>query len=54
MNVKVSYQTLQLPPPFAFAYTLDLTFSEDQIDISYALEFMNREDITLEEIEEEG
>lgn len=54
MNVKISYQTLQLPPPFAFAYTLDLTFSNDQINISYALEFMNRDQISLEEIEEEG
>ena len=54
MNVKVSYQTLQLPPPFAFAYTLNLTFNEESLDIQYELEFMNREQITLEEIEEEG
>lgn len=54
MNVKISYQTLQLPPPFAFAYTLDLIFQEDRLDISYELEFMNRDQISLEEIEEEG
>lgn len=54
MNVKVSYQTLQLPPPFAFAYTLELNFKADALDIKYALEFMNRDQITLEEIEEEG
>lgn len=54
MNVKISYQTLQLPPPLAFAYTLDLDFKSNELIIKYALEFLNREDITLEEIEEEG
>ncbi len=54
MNVKISYQTLQLPPPFAFAYTLDLTFHDNGLDLSYALEFMNREELSLAEIEAEG
>lgn len=54
MNVKISYQTLQLPPPFAFAYTLDLTFQKEELQVSYELEFLNRDQISLEEIEEEG
>lgn len=54
MIVKISYQTLQLPPPFAFAYTLDLDFADDEINIQYHLEFLNREEITQEEIEDEG
>lgn len=54
MNVKISYQTLQLPPPHAFAYTLDLAFGENEVAITYELEFLNRDDITKEEIEEEG
>ncbi|MEQ8470425.1 MAG: hypothetical protein RIC35_04535 [Marinoscillum sp.] len=54
MTVKVSYQTLQLPPPFAFAYTLELDFKASELHIKYNLEFLNRDDITLEEIEEEG
>lgn len=54
MKVKVSYQTLQLPPPHAFAYTLELDFLEDELKVKYELEFLNRDEITLEEIEEEG
>ncbi|VXD12057.1 hypothetical protein [Marinoscillum sp. 108] len=54
MKVKVSYQTLQLPPPLAFAYTLEMEFHEEEIKIQYDLEFLNRDEITLEEIEEEG
>ncbi|RED93883.1 hypothetical protein [Marinoscillum furvescens] len=54
MNVKISYQTLQLPPPHAFAYTLDLSFVNDEVQIAYELEFLNRDDISREEIEAEG
>jgi len=54
MIVKVSYQTLLLPPPFAFAYTMELKFKNDQIDIQYDLEFLNRDEISMEEIEAEG
>lgn len=54
MKVKISYQTLILPPPFAFGYTLDLDIGQDKVKVKYALEYLNRETITKEEIEEEG
>lgn len=54
MKVKVSYQTLVLPPPHSFAYTLDLEFLDHELKIDYNLEFLNRDEVTLEEIEEEG
>ncbi|MFT6881765.1 MAG: hypothetical protein ACI83W_000733 [Marinoscillum sp.] len=54
MKVKVSYQTLQLPPPHSFAYTLEMNFHADHIDIVYDLEFLNRDEVTDEELEEEG
>lgn len=54
MIVNISYQTLLLPPPFAFAYTLKMDFQETEIRIKYDLEFLNRDEITLDEIEAEG
>ncbi len=54
MIVRISYQTLLLPPPFAFAYTMELDFKNEQIEIKYDLEFLNRDEISLEEIEAEG
>lgn len=54
MKVQVSYQTLQLPPPFAFAYTMKLEFLENELKIKYDLEYLNRDEISREEIEEEG
>ncbi|MFY0605418.1 MAG: hypothetical protein JXR10_01815 [Cyclobacteriaceae bacterium] len=54
MKVKISYQTLQLPPPHAFAYTLELDFQPQKLGIKYDLEFLNREEVSAEELEEEG
>jgi len=54
MIVNISYQTLVQPPPFAFAYTLELNFEASQVKIKYDLEFLNRDEISPEEIEEEG
>ncbi len=54
MKVKISYQTIQLPPPHAFAYTLELVFKPKKLEIKYNLEFLNREEVTAEELEEEG
>lgn len=54
MKVQVSYQTLQLPPPFAFAYTLKMEFLENELKVKYDLEYLNREDLSREEIEAEG
>lgn len=54
MKVKISYQTLLLPPPFAFGHTLDLVFENDELHIVYELEYLNRDTINKEEIESEG
>lgn len=53
MYAKFSYQTLHLPPPFAFAYTMELTFS-GVLEADFQLEYLNRETLSPEEIEEEG
>lgn len=54
MNIKISYQTLLLPPPFAFGYTLDLKLSEKEVQVNFEMEYLNRDTISEEEILEEG
>ena len=54
MKVIVSYQTLQLPPPYSFAYTLDINIDNDQVVVSFEQEYLNRESLTEEEILNEG
>lgn len=54
MKVKISYQTLLLPPPFAFGHTLDMDFQNDELKVAYELEYLNRDTIDQEEIESEG
>ncbi len=54
MKVIVSYQTLQLPPPYSFAYTLDLNIDNDQALINFEQEYLNRDTLSEEEILNEG
>ncbi|WP_258104598.1 hypothetical protein [Marinoscillum sp. MHG1-6] len=54
MEVKFSYQTLTTPPPYAFAYTLELEISKSKVKVQFDLEYVNREELTDEEILSEG
>ena len=54
MKVQFSYQTLLLPPPFAFAYTLAINLDKQQPYIELDFEYLNREEISEEEIISEG
>ena len=54
MQVTISYQTLHLPPPYAFAYTLRLDFLPEALQIDFQLEYLNRSALTEEEILDEG
>ncbi len=54
MKVIVSYQTLQLPPPYSFAYTLDLSFDDDAVVVKFEQEYLNRDTLSEEEILNEG
>lgn len=53
MIVNISYQTLHLPPPYAFAYTLDMEFGKE-LNVAFSLEYLNRDTMTEEEIISEG
>lgn len=54
MQVNISYQTLHLPPPYALAYTLKLDFRQTSLLVDFQLEYLNREELTDEEILDEG
>ena len=43
-----------VPPPFHYAYHLELTLREDKLDAAFDLKYLHREDLTEEEIIEEG
>jgi hypothetical protein len=54
VKIKVSYETLLLPPPFAFGHTLDMHIENDKMTVAYELEYLSRDTIDQEEIESEG
>ena len=54
MTVRISCQTLQLPPPFAYAYTLSLHIESQKLTVEFHLEYLNRDTLQEEEILEEG
>lgn len=50
MKIIVSYQTLQLPPPYSYAYTLDLMINRDTTNVKFEQEYLNRDTLTEDEI----
>lgn len=54
MQVNISYQTLHLPPPYAYAYTLFLDFEREHLKVNFELEYLNRDELNDEEILDEG
>lgn len=53
-RIKVSFQTLHLPPPYAYAYSVTAEFDNDSFNVDFGQEYMNRDTISIEEIENEG
>jgi hypothetical protein len=53
LKVKLSYQTLQMPPPYAMAYTIAIDI-EEAIHVDLNIEYLDREEIDEEEIINEG
>ena len=54
MKIKASYQTVQEPPPYAFAYTLEIEIREKEVLVDMQTEYLGREELSFEEIEAEG
>jgi hypothetical protein len=54
-TLEIKYQTSGLvPAPYAFAVELNLEINGDKINYTYDLQFIDREGISEEELEEEG
>ena len=52
--IDVHFQTLSLPPPYAYAYTLQAELVEGSVDISLDWRYTDRDELSEEEIWEEG
>lgn len=53
-TLKIIGITQTLPPPYAYQTHIELARKENALDVSFSLEYINREDITDEEIAIEG
>jgi len=54
-NLKIQYNTGQIPPPFCYTYSLEVSFLEkENFEANFKIEYYDREEITEEEIYEEG
>jgi hypothetical protein len=54
-QIQISFQTSELPPPHAYAYTLKLSkHGKHPLNASYQIEYLGRENLSEAEIEAEG
>jgi len=48
------YHTGAVPPPYCFEYSLEIAPREDKLEVTFNLTYLDREELELEEILEEG
>lgn len=53
-DLNISFLTLQVPPPFAHGYTMNLSQKGKAWQVAFQLEYLQRESLEEEEILEEG
>lgn len=53
MNITLSFQRQELPPPFAYAAVIVIE-GESEIQVTYSREYLGRGDLSNDEIEAEG
>ena len=53
-RLQIAFETLSVPPPYSYQYTFDLQFAEEEFKVQYELKYTNRDELTEEEIWEEG
>ncbi|MEM6644376.1 MAG: hypothetical protein AAF616_15460 [Bacteroidota bacterium] len=53
-HFKLSYQTQGIPAPFAFAAVVEVTFMKQDVHVNCELEYLNRDELSHEEILAEG
>ncbi|MEO9872665.1 MAG: hypothetical protein ABJF63_19440, partial [Ekhidna sp.] len=54
MNIKLSYQPQQLPPPFAYAAVMEFESAENKLFLNLDLKYLEREELTDDELRAEG
>ncbi len=54
MKIQISYQTQDLPPPFAFAALFDVSIQNEALDVNFSLHYLERDQISGSEILAEG
>ena len=54
MKIDLSYQTQQLPPPYAFAASFSMNTHAQRAHLRFQLEYLEREELSQEEILQEG
>jgi len=54
MNIQLSYQTQEVPPPYAFAATIAITDRNQTVEVVFEIEYLNREELSTEEIQNAG
>lgn len=53
-QLDISFETLSVPPPYSHVYTFRLKFDQEQLSVAYDLQYTDREELSEEEIWEEG
>ena len=53
-NISVEYHYLELPAPYSYTKKLLFTISENALLVDYSMEYTDREDFSIEELEDEG
>jgi hypothetical protein len=53
-NIHLEYHYLDVPAPFCYTKTLTIQPTATSLKLEYSLEYTDREDFTLEDLEEEG
>lgn len=54
MTTVISYQTEQLPPPYAYACTLCMHVQDERVLVDFEMVYLNRSSLSVNEIEAEG
>ncbi len=53
-QLEISFETFVVPPPYSHTYTFKLRFEADGLQLQYDLEYTHRDELSKEEIWEEG
>ncbi|MEM9676146.1 MAG: hypothetical protein AAF992_26380 [Bacteroidota bacterium] len=53
-RLQIVFETFSVPPPYSHQYTFDIQFRKRDLWLEYSLQYTNRDELSQEEIWEEG